>query len=175
MAAAVLLHPHPDYGGNQYNNVVTAFFDRWSAIGLAPRRFDFISSDVETARQQTIDAIDRAGGPLWLMGYSFGGAIAATIDHPSVLGWCLVAPALTLANSTIGADPRAKYVIAGEHDTMFGPAAVLGYTAEWTATSHATVPATDHFFSGGAADYAADLATGWVEAHSADGSASPDR
>jgi hypothetical protein len=43
---------------------------------------------------------------------------------------------------------------------------VLGYTADWAATSHATVPATDHFFGGGAADYAADLATGWVEARS---------
>jgi uncharacterized protein len=163
MPAAVLLHPHPDFGGNQHNNVITALYERLPAAGVVPYRFDFASSDPELARAQTIDAIGTAGEAVFLIGYSFGGAVAATVDHPAVIAWCLVAPALTLTAPTIGADPRPKQVIAAADDGWFGPDVLAVATADWVATSRTTVTGADHFFRGGAAHQVADLVTGWIE------------
>jgi alpha/beta superfamily hydrolase len=163
MPAAVLLHPHPDRGGNQYNNVVTALYERLPSAGITPYRFDFTSSDFDVAHQQTVEAIEAARDSVFLIGYSFGGVVAATVDHPAIVGWCLVAPALTLTPPTIGADPRPKQVIAGGRDAWFGPAQLSTATADWTATSHAVVAEADHFFAGGGSAQVADLVASWIE------------
>ncbi|MCW2604495.1 MAG: hypothetical protein JWN61_2630 [Pseudonocardiales bacterium] len=157
MTSVVLLHPHPDMGGNRYNNVVTALYDAFGSAGIAAHRFDFASSDPQGARDQTVAAIDAAEAPVFLIGYSFGGGVAATVDHPSIAGWCLIAPALTLLAPTIGADPRPKYVLAAQDDAWFGPDAMRAATTGWVNTSQAVLPGTDHFFAGSAAERAADL------------------
>ncbi len=88
----VLLHPHPDMGGNQHNNVITALF---AALDDAVR-FDFVSSDLGAAKGQVHQQLDE--GPAWLVGYSFGGGVASLVDDPRVLGWCLIAPALAMVD-----------------------------------------------------------------------------
>lgn len=153
----VLLHPHPDMGGTQHNNVITALFD---ALDGAVR-FDFASSDLAVARGQVLEQLD--DGDAWLVGYSFGGGIAALVDDPRVLGWCLVAPALAMVDPVIGADPRPKHVLAAERDGFFTPAALREATVGWAATSHDLVPGTDHFFIGHEADVAARCAA-WLSA-----------
>jgi alpha/beta superfamily hydrolase len=163
MTAAVLLHPHPDRGGDQYNNVITALYERLPAAGLTPHRFDFSSSELDIARAQAIDAIERAGEPVYLVGYSFGGAVAATVDHPAVVAWGLVAPALTLFTPTIGPDARPKLVIAAENDGWFDPAVLAEATADWGAAESVTVTGTDHFFGGDAARRAAEVVASWIE------------
>jgi hypothetical protein len=162
MASAVLLHPHPDIGGDMHNNVVSALYERLTTAGITAHRFNFASSDLDQAQQQTIAAIDAATEPVFLVGYSFGGGVAATIDHASVRAWCLIAPALTSFPSTIGLDGRPKQIIAAEHDAWLSPEVLAGATEGWVATSHVTMPGTDHFFGGSAADQAADLATAWL-------------
>jgi alpha/beta superfamily hydrolase len=162
MASAVLLHPHPDMGGNQHNNVISALYERLPSIGITPHRFDFASSDLEQARAQAVAAIEAAGEPVYLIGYSFGGGVAATIDHPGVLAWGLIAPALTLFEPVIGPDPRPKHVIAGERDAWFDPEMLTAATATWAATTIAVVAGADHFFGGGGDTRAAELITGWI-------------
>jgi alpha/beta superfamily hydrolase len=162
MTAAVLLHPHPDLGGNKYNNVITALYERLPAAGLTPHRFDFISSDRDAARDQSIDAIERAGEPVYLVGYSFGGGVAATVEHPAIVAWCLIAPALTLFAPTIGSDARPKLVAAAEHDGWFDPHVLAGATADWAATEIATITGTDHFFGGDAARRVAEVVASWI-------------
>ena len=39
--AAVVCHPHPQYGGNRHNPVVQTLFDALPAIGVAVLRIDF--------------------------------------------------------------------------------------------------------------------------------------
>ena len=56
-AGAVLLHPHPDMGGDRYNNVVSALFEALPAAGVTALRFDFKSSDLEVAAAQTVEAL----------------------------------------------------------------------------------------------------------------------
>jgi alpha/beta superfamily hydrolase len=144
MASAVLLHPHPDQGGNQDNNVVAALYEALGAAGVTPHRF-------------TVAAIDAAEAPVFLVGYSFGGGIAATMAHPALAGWCLLAPALTLIAPTIGADPRPKFVLGAQDDAWFGPDVLRAATDGWLDVTHAVLPGADHFFTGHAADQAADL------------------
>jgi alpha/beta superfamily hydrolase len=76
----VLLHPHPDLGGDQHNNVVSALY---ATLDDAVR-FDFASSDLSVATGQVLEQLD--AGPAWLVGYSFGGGVAALVDDPRVLG-----------------------------------------------------------------------------------------
>jgi len=146
---AVVLHPHPDMGGNRRNPVVTALA---AALGGA-HTFDFSSSDPDVARAETVDAL--GDGPVWLAGYSFGGGIATLVDDPRVLGWVLVAPALALVAPVVGADPRPKLVLACARDTYFPPGALTEATAGWAATEHGVVDGADHFLRGHEADVAA--------------------
>jgi alpha/beta superfamily hydrolase len=164
MASAVLLHPHPDMGGNQHNSVISALYDALAAAGITPHRFDFASSDPEAARAQAVAAIESAESPVYLVGYSFGGAVAASVDHAAIAAWCLIAPALTIIAPTIGADLRGKYLLSAENDAWFGPDVLRAATASWTNTSQAVIRGTDHFFAGRAADDAAALVVRYIEA-----------
>jgi len=146
---SILLHPHPDHGGNHDNNVIAALF---AALEDAVR-FDFISSDPEVAVGQVLGQLD--GGPAWLVGYSFGGGVASLVEDPRVLGWCLIAPALVLGEPVIGQDDRPKYVLAAERDQFFPPAALQAATAGWTNTTHDVIAGADHFLIGHEADVAA--------------------
>jgi alpha/beta superfamily hydrolase len=145
----LLLHPHPDYGGNQHNNVIVALF---RALDGA-ERFDFISSDLALATGQVVEQLHP--GPAWLVGYSFGGGVASLVDDPRVLGWCLIAPALGIDDPVVGLDPRPKYVLAAERDAFFPPAALQAATRGWTATTQDVVPGANHFLVGHEADVAA--------------------
>ena len=154
----LLLHPHPDRGGNQHNNVIAALFA--SLDGAS--RFDFVSSDLPAATGQVREHLE--AGPAWLVGYSFGGGVASLVDDPRVLGWCLIAPALAMVEPVIGPDPRPKHVLAAEHDRFFSPASLRGHTAAGPATTHDIVAGADHFFVGHERDVAARCATWLAEA-----------
>src|SRR4051812_1022292 len=148
-AGALLLHPHPDMGGDRLNNVVSALFEALPAAGVSALRFDFSSSDVATAASETTDMLDHLDAPsCFLVAYSFGGGVAATIDDERIAGWFLVAPALSMVDACIGQDPRPKAIAAAEHDRFFSPARLESATAEWTNTDVATVSGADHFFGG---------------------------
>ena len=152
---SVLLHPHPDLGGNQHNNVIAALF---AALDDATR-FDFISADPAVATGQVLAQLHL--GPAWLVGYSFGGGVAALVDDHRVLGWCLIAPALAMVDPVIGPDDRPKHILAAELDTLFPPASLRGATAAWAATTHDVVAGANHFLIGHEADVAARCAT-WL-------------
>lgn len=152
----LLLHPHPDMGGNQHNNVIGALF---GALDDATR-FDFASADLGVATGQVLEHLE--DGPAVLVGYSFGGGVAALVDDPRVAGWFLVAPALALVTPVIGADPRPKHVLAAADDAFFPPAALRGATATWTTCTHEIV-AGDHFLRGHEPDVAARCVA-WVRA-----------
>jgi alpha/beta superfamily hydrolase len=167
VATAVLLHPHPDMGGNQHNNVISALYAALSAAGITPHRFDFVSSDPQAACDQAIAAVEAADSPVYLVGYSFGGAVAASLDHPSIAAWCLIAPALTIMTPVVGPDARGKFVLGAENDAWLGPDVLCESTEDWVSTSYAVLPAADHFFAGRAADDAAALIVRYIEAEQA--------
>jgi hypothetical protein len=155
VAAVVLLHPHPEMGGDRLNNVVTALYLALPPAGLTALRFDFGSSDFAAAEAEVIEALDLldgvdalAGRPRFVAGYSFGGGVGATVTDDRVAGWFLAAPALSMVTPSIGTDPRPKAIVAAEHDQFFAPAQLQATTEGWTNTELTTVAGADHFFVG---------------------------
>jgi uncharacterized protein len=148
-ATAVLLHPHPDYGGNRYHPVIDALFH---SLPLDTLRFDFRSSDPGAASADTREAMALARSPsVVLIGYSFGASIALGIADPAVLGWFVVAPPLRWVDDAAlpaGSDPRPKQVLVPELDQYSPPEVTAERTAGWRATTTAILPGTDHFLMG---------------------------
>jgi alpha/beta superfamily hydrolase len=163
---AVILHPHPDYGGDRHNHVVDALY---RGLGINTARFDFSSSDPDAAKQEAEMVIDEVAvrvphETLYLIGYSFGADIAATVDDRRIAGWCLVAPPLRMSPPeamAIAADERPKLLLVAEHDQFGTPERARAVTDGWRATTIEVVPG-DHFQSGGATSVV-DRARAWVK------------
>jgi alpha/beta superfamily hydrolase len=180
MTHAVLLPPYFAHGGGQRNRVISAMYDRLLATPVVPHRFDFSSVKESAAEADTMAQIDACAGPVVLIGYSFGAAVAAAITHPAVTGWALVAPALAVpqfvspasplrppAQPPIATDRRPKLVVIAERDAWFGADVIDPLTAEWVSCERQTVPSADHFFAA-TTDDVADRAVNWAVAHAAD-------
>ena len=159
--AAILLHPHPDFGGNRFHPFVAGLYDRLPAVGVTAVRFDFSSSDPVAARDQAADAVTSAGAPVILIGYSFGAGVAASVNDDRIIGWYLLAPQTpSLAQAPIASDPRPKAIVVPEFDQYSPPAAVETAVAGWQATTVTTASGVDHFL--GAVGPIVDEAVEWV-------------
>lgn len=130
---AVLLHPHPLYGGDMENHVVTTVASTLADAGATTLRYNSRGTGRSTgsfdggaaersdacaaalfAREQRPDA------SLLLFGYSFGASVAAAAA-PDVMPELLVLvspPARTIAATPSG--PRTL-VVTGEHDPVSPP------------------------------------------------------
>ena len=163
-AVAVVAHPHPLFGGTMDNKVVTtlarAFFDG----GAATYRFNFRSVGAsagahDEGRGETADMLQviahaqraHPGLPLWLSGFSFGGAVTlAASEQVACSEMVLVAPAFSrLAHwanvQTGGNPPDTAIIIHGENDETVPLAASL----DWARPRNIpiiVVPGADHFF-----------------------------
>jgi alpha/beta superfamily hydrolase len=160
MTHAVLLPPYFAHGGGQRNRVISAIYDRLLTTPVVPRRFDFSSVSESAAQADAVAQIEACDGPVLLIGYSFGAAVAAAITHPAVVGWALIAPALAVPQFVspasplrpppqppIATDPRPKLVVVAPRDAWFGPDVLDPLVSEWTACDRQTVPSADHFFA----------------------------
>lgn len=162
VAAAVLCHPHPAYGGDRHNQVVDTLFRTLPAAGIAVLRFDFRGAggsdgvhgggtderlDVAAAAD-ALAAVTDAG--LWLVGYSFGAAVALDVAHPRADGWVAVAAPLTMSprRPLAAGDHRPKHLVVARHDQFCDPDATAGAVAGWPATDVVVVEGADHFLAG---------------------------
>ena len=179
MTHAVLLPPYFAHGGGQHNRVISAMHDRLLATPVVPHRFDFSSVEEPVAQADTVVQLEACGGPVLLIGYSFGAAVAAAITHPAVVGWALIAPALVVpqfvspasplrppAQPPVATDHRPKLVVTAERDAWFGADVIDPLVTGWVACEQQTVPSADHFFAA-TTDDVADLAVTWAVAHAA--------
>jgi alpha/beta superfamily hydrolase len=168
-ATAVLCHPHPQYGGTMRSIVISALFDALPALGIACLRFNFRGvensegehsegrdepHDVTAAIDAAIDAGAQAGlgGPLALIGWSFGADIALTIADPRLAGWMGIAPPLRFRPErdydAVGHDPRPKLLTLAAHDEFRAPPEIEAETADWAETRIEIVAGASHFFVG---------------------------
>ena len=179
MTHAVLLPPYFAHGGGQHNRVISAIHGRLLATPVVPHRFDFSSAQESVAQAEAVAQVEACDGPVLLIGYSFGAAVAAAITHPAVVGWALIAPALVVpqfvspasplrppAQPAVAADHRPKLVVTAERDAWFGADVLDPLTAQWVACEQRTVPSADHFFAA-TTDEVAGLAVAWAVAHAA--------
>jgi alpha/beta superfamily hydrolase len=148
---AVLLHPHPDFGGSRFHPFIDGLFRRLPEAGIGAVRIDFTSADQQAARADVSAAVDAGTtrwpqSPLVLVGYSFGAGVAAGFSDDRISGWYLLAPPTdSLAHAVIGPDPRPKAIVVPEHDQFFPPDATTREVAGWASTTVTTAPNADHF------------------------------
>ena len=136
-------------GGDRFNNVVSALYEALPAAGVTAARFDFSSSNTDTAVAETVEVLDGLPvDPRFVIGYSFGGGIAARLVDDRIAGRCLIAPPPWKVSR-----PTA-YVIAAEHDQFF--------TLD-DVQPDAVVAGADHFFVG-RTDEVVRLVLDWLTA-----------
>jgi alpha/beta superfamily hydrolase len=161
-AAVVLCHPHPQYGGTMRSIVISVLFGELPPAGYSCLRFNFRGVEgsqgaYDHGQGETVDvvgAIDAAQAlaadvPIALVGWSFGGDMALSVDDVRVSGWVGIAPPLRIRPPYAAAqDARPKHLVLAEHDEVRTPASVEEEVATWTATTVAVVPGASHFFVG---------------------------
>lgn len=141
--AVLVLHPHPQYGGDMGNHVVTAICGAMAARGATTLRFNFRgagrsqgayddgrgeSDDARAALEALRDAAP--GAKVVLAGYSFGAMIAAGVAPGAE------AAALVLVSPPVGSAPLPPLdpelltlLVAGDRDGIAPAQAVQALAA----------------------------------------------
>jgi uncharacterized protein len=163
--ALVVCHPHPLYGGDMDNPVVTRAAEVAREIGIATLRFNFRgvgrSSGTHGGGPAERDDVVAALGhlrsavpertPIGLAGYSFGALVSAGVaehDH-GLSALCLIAP--PIARSGFSLPPLAGVellVVAGTRDEHCPPSELGGLAAQLPASAVIRIENADHFFFG---------------------------
>jgi alpha/beta superfamily hydrolase len=174
-AVAVVCHPHPLYGGTMDNKVVTTVARAFGEAGASTFRFNFRgvgategahdegSGETEDALAVIAHARSAAGGlPLWLAGFSFGGAVALRASAQAEFQHLvLVAPAFRrLTGHGLGEAPDPNdpelgeigrhassntVIVHGDRDETV----ILADSIAWATPREVpivVVPGADHFF-----------------------------
>jgi alpha/beta superfamily hydrolase len=162
MAAAVVCHPHPHFGGTMHNHVVFRIGDACRKAGISAVRFNFRGVGRSTGKSTASEAEDddvrtaldwlagqQPGVPLWATGFSFGAEAASRVGaaDPRVTALlCAGPPREGRDFGFLATTTKPKAIVAGEHDE-FCPdladwASELPEPLRWWV-----VPGADHLFS----------------------------
>lgn len=162
---ALVLHPHPLYGGSMHNNVVLALVQGAEEAGWGALRINFRGVGRSTGRHEDglgeqDDVIaaaawlrQQAPGPLALMGYSFGSLVGARAADrvDGLAGGVWVSPPYVLGELPPwpqGAGPLL--IMAGDADEFGDAAKLKAYDQAMGARSTLILtPGGDHFWWAG--------------------------
>jgi len=177
-SAAVLAHPHPEFGGSMRSIVTAAMFGALPEAGVACLRFNFrgvgrsegTHGGGRDERADLVAAIDvlapiTEGLPVVLAGWSFGADTSLAVGDERLDGWLAVAPPLraaAVAEMVATTDPRPKLVLVPEHDQFRPPDSAAPIVESWKNTRLEIVAGGDHYLVG-RADQLMELALAWLE------------
>lgn len=163
--AALVLHPHPLYGGSMHNNVVLALVRAAQAGGLSALRINFRGTGRSTGRHEDgigeqADVLAAAAwlgreapGPLVLMGYSFGALVGARAANrtPGLAGGVWVSPPLVLGElPPWPAQAGPLLIVTGDRDEFTDVSRLRSYAAAQGALISLKLhQGGDHFWWGG--------------------------
>ena len=166
---ALLLHPHPEYGGTMNNRVVYALYQSFVERGFSTLRFNFrgvgrsqgLYDRGEGELSDAASAFDwlqtyNAGAPFcWVGGISFGAWIGMQLlmRRPEITGFLSVAPpANSLDFSFLAPCPTSGLMVQGSADQLVPSEAVTDLIEKLTAQKgividYKQVRGANHFFS----------------------------
>ena len=162
--AVVVCHPHPLFGGDMHNSVVTAVCQALVEAGIAALRFNFRGvgrslgrfGDGVGEREDAIAALaclrQREGvdhAKVGLVGYSFGAAVALVAADDQVAALAAIAPP---PFGHVIAPPAVRcpaLLITGDRDDVAPPAHVTALAQALGPHCRVeVVPGADHFWWG---------------------------
>jgi alpha/beta superfamily hydrolase len=163
VATAVLCHPHPQQQGTMSNKVVTTMARTFARLGTDAVRFNFRgvggSAGVyaggigEQDDALAVVAWSRARWPgrrLYLGGFSFGAAVAASIAARSApAGLVTVAPPVDRLSADFSAPACPWLLIHGDADDVVPPGPVIQWCKALPVPPRIVLlPGVGHFFHG---------------------------
>lgn len=164
VGTAVVCHPHPVHGGTMQNKVAHTLARAFVSCGFAALRFNFRGVGKSAgAFDEGVGEIDDVLAavawlrgeapalPLWLAGFSFGGAMAvhaALRAEPA--GLVSIAPAVTRFVGKLDGQPDCPWLILqGDEDELVDIGETIAWINELEPGPELEVfQGTEHFFHG---------------------------
>lgn len=165
---AIILHPHPQFGGTMNNKVVYNLHYAFHRLGFAVLRFNFRGVGRSQGEfDQGIGELSDAAAALdylqvlnpnakqsWVAGFSFGAWIGMQLlmRRPEISGFVSVAPPANMYDfSFLAPCPSSGIIVNGEADRVAPPPDVLKLvdklkTQRGIEITHEVVPGAGHFF-----------------------------
>ena len=170
-AAAVLAHPHPQYGGTMHTKAVYQAAKALTRIGCAVLRFNFrgagrSAGTFDEGRGEREDfraALDfmqdhYSGAPIWAGGMSFGSWVGLTVGASDPRVRALIGIAMPIDRydfDAVASSQPAKFFIHGERDEICPLKQVREFYARARDPKELIViDAADHVFDGKAGEVA---------------------
>jgi alpha/beta superfamily hydrolase len=104
----------------------------------------------------------RTGGPLAVVGYSFGAAVGIDTHDDRVAAVVAIAPPLSMMQ--VGQPSAPVLVLAPQHDQFTTPDDSAAIVAGWPHAQFRVIDAADHLLVG-RAQLVARTAGDWLDAH----------
>jgi uncharacterized protein len=165
---AILLHPHPSFGGTMNNPIVHSLYYMFAQRGFSVLRFNFRGvgrsqglfengagelSDAASALDW-LQAHNREAKICWIAGVSFGAWISMQLlmRRPEISGFISVAPlAKHYDFSFLAPCPASGLFVNGDKDTVTPPEAVNTLvtklkTQKGIVIEHKVMTGANHFF-----------------------------
>ncbi|WP_374764000.1 alpha/beta hydrolase [Yunchengibacter salinarum] len=165
---ALILHAHPQYGGNMDNKVPYYLFHAFSHRGFATLRFNFRGvgrsqgefdngagelSDAASALDW-LQSMNSNSTGTWVAGFSFGAWISMQLlmRRPEIQGFISVAPPANRHDFTFLAPcPSSGLIIQAEDDEIITPISVVKLVEKLKAQksitiNHDSIKGANHFF-----------------------------
>lgn len=165
---ALILHPHPQFGGTMNNQVVYGLYYTFAQRGFSVLRFNFRGvgksqgtwdggpgelADAASALDW-LQSVNPEARSCWIAGVSFGTWIAMQLlmRRPEIDGFVCVAPPSNLYDFTFLAPcPSSGLMINGEADRVVPSQSVAELAARLKTqrgikVEHELVPGANHFF-----------------------------
>ena len=168
---AIILHPHPQFGGTMNNKVVYNLHYAFHNMGFTVLRFNFRGvgrsqgeydqgigelSDAASALDY-LQALNPNAKNCWVAGFSFGAWIGMQLlmRRPEIQGFISVAPPANMYDfSFLAPCPSSGLIINGSGDRVVPPADIVNLSdklkmQKGITITHQVVEGAGHFFDPG--------------------------